>query len=228
MKFRNIISLLGGSAVAWLGVAGLKAAPLDPAIQSWVQAQTNFQTWSADVIQTRRLKTLTKPLKASGHVWFAAPDFFRWEIGNPARTIAVHQADQMLVIYPRLKRVERYPLNGGAPGQWKETLALLDAGFPRSTDELESKFRILSLRKTNDVYEVELEPKAASAREMMPQIDVGFSSDHYRLRNTVLHFADGSEMRNDFLEPKVDPELPKDIFKPEIPPGFSVVEPLKK
>ena len=37
----------------------------------------------------------------------------------------------MLLLYPRLKRVERYPLNTTDAGPWKDMMALLDAGFPR-------------------------------------------------------------------------------------------------
>jgi hypothetical protein len=35
----------------------------------------------------------------------------------------------MLVIYPKLKRAERYPLHDQAAGPWKDTLALLEAGI---------------------------------------------------------------------------------------------------
>ena len=40
---------------------------------SWLNAQTNIQTWSADVVQTRNLKSVAQPLTAEGRVWFAAP-----------------------------------------------------------------------------------------------------------------------------------------------------------
>src|SRR5439155_15779050 len=98
-------------------------------VSSWLGAQTNIQTWSAEVIQTRTLKSLTQPLTATGHVWFAAPNRFRWELGAPPQTIALRQADQMLVVYPRLSRAEKYPLTGDHTGPWRDTLALLEAGF---------------------------------------------------------------------------------------------------
>ena len=80
----------------------------------------------------------------------------------------------MYVIYPRLKRAERYPLSG-ATGQWRDTLALLDAGFPRSQAEVESRYNILSITPLDDATEVTLQPKSASARRMMTQIRIGFS-----------------------------------------------------
>src|SRR2546429_550642 len=131
----------------------LSASDTDSTLGAWLNAQTNIQTWSAEVVQTRALKSLTQPLTATGHVWFAAPNRFHWELGNPPQTIAVRDAGQMLVIYPKLKRAEKYPLTGEQTGQWRDTLALLEAGFPRSQSELESRFRLIAQTTSNNVHE---------------------------------------------------------------------------
>src|SRR5690348_3169345 len=110
------------------GGASLRAAEPDVLVSKWVSAQTNIQSWSSDFVQTRRLKSLTQPLTAQGHVLFAAPNRFRWELGHPAQTIAVRTPSELLVIYPRLKRVEHFSLNGNQAGPWRDALALLEAG----------------------------------------------------------------------------------------------------
>ena len=112
--------------------ARISAAELNAETTGWLAAQTNIQTWSAEFVQTRSLKSLTKPLTATGRVWFSAPNRFRWELGQPPQTIAVRAPDEMLIFYPKLKRVERFPLTKQAAGQWRDALALLEAGFPRS------------------------------------------------------------------------------------------------
>lgn len=197
-------------------------------LTSWLSAQTNLQTWSADVTQTRTLKTLTQPLVATGKVWFAAPNRFRWELTSPAPTIAVRQPDQMLVIYPKLKRAERYPLGGAQAGPWKDTLALLEAGFPRSEAEIESRFNVLSQAVSNSLLDVVLQPKSPSARRLMPQIKITVATNDFTLRATELHFADGSTMRNDFSNAKVNPKLEDELFTPKIESDFKIVEPAKK
>ena len=123
---------------AFLSVLGWQppACGASSALGAWLSSQTNIQTWSATVVQTRTLKALTEPLTASGRVWFAAPDRFRWELGDPPKTIALRVSDEMIVIYPRLKRVERYRLAGDQTGPWRDALALLEAGFPRSQTDL--------------------------------------------------------------------------------------------
>src|SRR5207253_1472077 len=90
-----VFGVLGGQTV-------VRAASLNASLTAWLSAQTNIQTWSADFAQTRTLKSLTQPLMGTGRVWFAAPNRFRWELGNPAQTIAVRQPDELSVIYPRL------------------------------------------------------------------------------------------------------------------------------
>jgi len=204
------------------------AATVDELISTWLNKQTNVQTWTADFVQTRSLKSLAQPLTATGHVWFAAPNRFRWELGNPPQTIAVREPNEMFVIYPRLKRAERYPLSGVEAGPWRDVMALLEAGFPRSQQEMQSQYNVLSTSMTNDACEVALQPKSAAARRMMPKIKIGFSTNDFSLRSTELQFADGSLLRNDFKNPELNPKLEDTLFAPKLESDFKIVEPLKK
>lgn len=207
--------------------ARLRAAEANSLVSSWVSAQTNVQSWSSDFVQTRRLKSLTQPLTAQGHVWFAAPNRFRWELGHPAQTIAVRTPAEMLVIYPRLKRVEHFPLSGSQAGPWRDALALLEAGFPRSQAELETQYNVLGQTVNGQICEVTLQPKSAAARRMMPQIKIDFDTRDFSLRGTELEFADGSTLRNDFKSPEINPPVDEKLFSPEIPSDYKNIEPLK-
>jgi outer membrane lipoprotein-sorting protein len=209
------------------GLFAIGAEDSDP-LTAWLAAQTNFHTWSADVTQTRSLKSLTQPLIARGRIWFSAPNRFRWEIGTPASTIAVRQPGQMLVIYPKLKRAERYPLNSDQAGPWTETLALLEAGFPRSRAELEARFKLVSHAVTNGTREIVLQPRSASARRLMPQVRIAFATADFALRATELQFADGSTLRNEFTNPVLNPALDPALFEPKIEADFKRVEPLQR
>lgn len=222
MKRQLTVFLSLGLLSCWMAQAQVE---LNPAVASWLTAQMSVQTWSADFTQTRKLKSLTQPLTNKGHLWFAAPNRFRWELGHPAQTIAVRSADEMLVVYPLLKRVERFPLTGQI-GAWGDALELLQAGFPRGRAELESRYDILSQTVSGGVGKLVLAPKSAAARRMMPQIEIDFDTQNHSLRGTELQFADGSSMRNDFSNAQLNPKVDQTMFSPPIPSDYKVTEPL--
>jgi outer membrane lipoprotein-sorting protein len=210
---------LAGTAVAESGSALL---------DRWISAQTNLHTWTADCTQTRSLKVLAQPLVATGKVWVMVPDRFRWELGQPAQTVALRQPDQLLILYPRLKRAEKYPLGGVQTGPWKDALALLEASFPRSRADLESHFRVLSVTETNSAMHITLQPKSATARKFMAEIQVDVSTNGFSPFATELRFSDGSSMRNDFTNVAINTPLAEELFDAKLDPSISVVEPLRQ
>jgi outer membrane lipoprotein-sorting protein len=171
------------------------------------------------------LKALTQPLVATGHIWFQAPDRFRWELGSPPQTIALGDATQMVVLYPRLKRAERYPLTSRTPAQWRQALALLEAGFPRRRSDLDSRFRLLSLTQTNAAWHLVLEPKGGLARQLVNRLSVDVATHGFSLRRTELVFADGSRLRNDFTHPVLNRTLDEKLFEWTPRPDFKITEP---
>lgn len=206
----------------------VRATETNSILDSWFVAQKNVRTWSADFTQTRALKTLTQPLISKGHISFAAPNDFRWELGQPAQTIALRHDDEMFVVYPRLKRAEHYPLGAGAPTEWHDTMSLLQAGFPRDRKEFDAEFQILSLTVTNSTWLLSLQPKSIFARRMMPELHIGLATNDFSLASTELVFVDGSRMRNDFTNAVLNPTLDETLFKWTAPEDFKVTNPFAK
>lgn len=210
------------------GISKVKAADASALLDQWFAAQTNVHTWTADAVQTRSIKTFSQPLVSTGKVWVVVPDHFRWELGQPPQTIAVRQPDQLWLLYPKLKRAEKYPLTGNAPGPWRDALALLEASFPRSRAELESHFTVLSVAQTNDVVQLSLQPKSAFARKFMSQLQISFRTNDFSPSSTELKFSDGSSMRNDFSHSVLNTALPRELFEVQLDADTKLVEPLKK
>lgn len=208
-----------------LQMAVATAAPLSAPVQSWLATQAKVHTWTADVVQTRALQSLTEPLTAKGRVWFEAPGRFRWELGHPARTIAISTSTNLMLIYPRLKRVETIALGASQTGPWRSALDMLQAGFPRTEAELLDRYQVLSQDISGDTCKLRLQPRSASFRQMMPQMEIDFDTKDYLLRGTELQFADGSTMRNDFSDIILNPALDQSIFHPAIPSDYTIVQP---
>jgi outer membrane lipoprotein carrier protein len=200
--------------------------PNGSVLDGWFAAQRDLHSWSADFIQTRTLKALTQPLIAIGHVDFAMPDEFRWEIGKPARTIAVSDGEQMFVVYPLLKRAEHYPTGERAPKQWRDMMSLLQAGFPHTRHDFEERFKILSITETNDIWRIAFQPKNPAARQMVPEMLLDLATNDFSLAATEMIFVDGSQIRSDFTNSVLNPKLDKQLFNWEPTADFKVIEPL--
>jgi outer membrane lipoprotein-sorting protein len=212
----------------WAVVSLAHAGDPDARFDQWFAAQTNLQSWSADFTQTRSLKVLAQPLVATGKVWVTVPGLFRWELGQPAQTIALRQPSQLLIIYPRLKRAERYSLSSAPTGPLKDALALMDASLPRDRATMEERFRLLSAAETNSLLQMTLQPKSASARKFIREILIGFRTNDFAIAVTELRFADGSSLRNDFTNNVLNRPIDPALFEAELPPDFTVVEPLRQ
>jgi len=212
--------------IAFSALSQTSAAGAD-LLDRWFAAQSDLKTWSANLTQTRTLKALKDPLTAEGRVWFAAPNRFRWELGDPAQTIAVREPEALVILYPKLKRAERYPL-GEAAGQWRDALTLLEAGFPRSRAELEKQFKIVALLERETDAELVLQPRSSRARKLIGEVRLVFGREKLELRATELRFADGSQLRNDFRDQQVNPPLDDGLFNAAVPADFKLTEPLQR
>jgi len=225
MRKRKLSVIASVILTACLAAAG---AELSPLALSWISSQTRIQTWSASFVQTRTLPSLVQPLTATGQVHFAAPDRFRWELGQPAQTIALRATNDLWLIYPRLKRAERYPLDPAARSTWRAALQLLEAGFPRSRAEVEAQYVLLSETLANGACQLVFQPRAAGARKVISQIRLEFNASDLQLQATELAFADGSKMRNDFSRQAINPPLDQTLFEPAIPADFKIVTPMNR
>jgi outer membrane lipoprotein-sorting protein len=203
-----------------------RAGEYDEEFAKWFAVQTNLQSWSGDFTQTRSLKVLSQPLVTGGKVW-VKPGEFRWELGQPIQTIVLRQPAQLLIIYPRLKRVEKYSLEGVPSGPMKDALALLDASLPRDRATMEAHFRLLSATETNSILQMTLEPKSSDARKFIGEIVIGFHTNDFTIAATEMKFADGSSLRNEFTNVVVNQTIDPKLFEAELPPDYTVVEPLK-
>lgn len=209
----------------WLVIPGPSATFAADALDQWLAHQDSMKAWTAEFRQTRSLAVLEKPLVAEGRVWFASPNRFRWELGQPAQTIAIRGTNELAVLYPRLRRAERIPL-AQRRGPLQEVLTLLEAGFPRSRADLESRFTLHPLTQPEpDVWRLVLVPRSGEARRFMESLTLEFVAAERGPRATELRFADGTRLRNDFRHAQADPELPEHTFVIAIPEGYRTVQP---
>ena len=208
--------------------AGQRPDTASEFLNAWLAQQAEIKTWSADVVQIRNLRSLVRPLKSRGQVWFLQPNRFRWQLGDPPRTIAVRKDEELLIIYPRLKQIERFAGGEDVDPAWKQVLALLDVGFPSDAATFFARYKLVSATQSKKSWKFELRPAAEAARRLLDRITIEVSKRDFALLSTELTFPDGSTMQNRFIHRRLNPHLDKGMFDFKIEKEYTVVNPLAK
>lgn len=226
-------SLFGAAALA-LALAlttgtstTLHAAPDLAPLDQWLSKQEQATSLKADFTQTRRMKTFNKPLISKGKLTFQAPENFRWEITDPKPSIAIFGAEKVTVLYPQLKRAEVMDTGDIRKSKWSDTFDLIKSGFPRSRKELERLFKIEGLVQQENGYELRLSLKKRSSENPVREARVYFQPETASIQATELELADGSLIRNDFRNVKINEGVSASAFEQTLPEGTQVTEPLK-
>jgi outer membrane lipoprotein-sorting protein len=157
-----------------------------------------------------------------------SPNRFRWELGEPAHTIAIQTGEELVIIYPRLKQMERFPSKDITDPAWRQVMALLKVGFPRDSQSFFASYKLLSIRQSDKAWQFEVQPAAVEARKLLAKIRIEVSSDNLALRATELDFADGSRMRNQFSRHRLNSEVDEALFEVPMDKEYHVVYPLKQ
>lgn len=195
------------------------------ALDAWLDRQVTITTWSADVTQVRTLAALKRPLEQRGHVVFARPQRFRWQLGVPPRTLAVGTPDGLSIAYPRLKKLERYPAGDDVDPALRQVIDLLEVGFPTSADKFHERYELLREESVADISVFRLRPRSAEARRLLREIALHVNLDG-ELVATEFLFEDQSTIRNEFHRRVLDGSVDEELFVLETGEGWEISEPL--
>ncbi len=211
--------MTAGMQVTVCGILGLlltlvasdtaaEPAPFDV----WLTAQAAIESWSADVEQVRYLAALAQPVRAEGRVWFVRPHRFRWQLGDPPRTIAVRNEGELGIAYPPLQRFERHAYGTAADSTLQRVLALLELGLPSDPQRFRQRYELLSTDALDDSWRFLLAPRDSVAQRFIERIVLEVDADDNRLLATELVFPDGTRMRNEFTNHQVNAQIDESLF----------------
>ena len=205
-------------------LAGAEVGEAERFLEAWLTRQAEVKSWTADVVQTRKLQSLVRPLESRGRVWVRPPNQFRWQLGEPPRTIAVRTENNFLVVYPQLGRIERYALTGDIDPAWRQVLALLELGFPSEASEFYARYEPIASEQLGNVWRFQLRPVARAARRLIDRVHLEIAKDDFTIRATELVFPDESVMRNDFSHHQLNVDIDDALFAVEAAEKYPIVD----
>lgn len=193
-----------GLLISPLNLVAKPSAELDLApVRQWVDHQSKVRSVRADFIQERQLRSLKKPLRHPGRLYFQSPGSFRWELGKPVQTLVLQEPDaDLLVLRPTRKEGLRYDREQMAEQGGARAVAMLDAGFPRTWEGFQANFSISQVEQADGLYRFtgSLNDRRASVAVRKVQFTV--AKEGWQLRSFYLRFRDGSSITTTFTDVK--------------------------
>ncbi|MEM1297226.1 MAG: outer membrane lipoprotein carrier protein LolA [Verrucomicrobiota bacterium] len=198
-------------SVFCLNGASAESINLDP-LKNWIANQGEIESLICDFTQERKLRTLKKPLVADGQFWFKGPDQFRWELGKPARSVAIHSGDVLTVLDVPKKKAEVTDTSG-EEDERARFAAYFDLSFPRRWDTFTENFEVLALNRVGDEWHAHVSPKSRKAMRGIKTMTfyIGVAEDN--LLGFALSVKDGSTISTRFRDIKENASVPDSAFQ---------------
>lgn len=215
----RVYSFLALLSLPLLAAEMINIAP----IGKWIAGQSEVRTLTADFTQTRALKTLRDPLANPGKLWFRAPDAFRWELGNPAKSILVRNGENVFLIEPLKKKATRFTSAGLDPKSNAQGLMMMKFPMAKNLEDFKTQFDVIDLQEDDGHYDVSLLPKDMMARKFLKTLNLRFKTSNGELQFFEMITKEGSTLRNDFSNVRLNEKIAPEIFEYDLS-GFEVTD----
>ncbi len=188
----------------------LFASDLDDVINTTLKKYDSIKTFYAEFDQYYCDEVSGTCRNYTGRIYFARPNFFRMEIDKPHQ-IYVGDSSALIIYLPEKKRAIKQSLSQ-VPFSINPDLFLKD---------YKEKF-YARLSKKDSGYEVILTPK--DSNELYQKIIVAIDPEDYYIKAISIENEVGSESKYEFHHIKLNKNIPKKLFKIELPEGTSIDE----
>jgi outer membrane lipoprotein-sorting protein len=169
---------------------------------------SRISSLSADFVQKKSMKILSKPLVSTGKFFYAAPDSIRWEYVKPIRSIVISEKGTS----------KRYIASGGKmiedkTGGVQAMKIVLDevAGWMKGKFSANPSFAA-SVREGSETVIV-LTPTGKNTASMIEKIEITVSRKDAVVKTVRIVEGAAAETRIDFLRTAVNPALPPGTFQ---------------
>ena len=202
-----------------LALTSIASAELDTApLEAWLAKQGSVTSLQADFIQERTLPALRKPVTTPGTFSMQRPGKMRWELGKPAKTLAVSDGTTMTLIDVDKKRARKIDASSARA---KPFTLLSDGALNGDLEGFKKTFDLIEPRVTNGIYQLTTRPRDRNMRDKVEWVFLDIDPKTQLLRAMEIRLDDKSRIRTIFSNSKINPKLPADRFTADLT-GYKV------
>ena len=202
-----------------LALTSIASAELDTApLEAWLAKQGSVTSLQADFIQERTLPALRKPVTTPGTFSMQRPGKMRWELGKPAKTLAVSDGTTMTLIDVDKKRARKIDASSARA---KPFTLLSDGALNGDLEGFKKTFDLIESRVTNGIYQLTTRPRDRNMRDKVEWVFLDIDPKTQLLRAMEIRLDDNSRIRTIFSNSKFNPKLPADRFTADLT-GYKV------
>jgi len=185
----------------------------DPAaLESWLKRQTSITTLETSFTQERSLPSLKHPVTTRGKLSFAKPGRVRWQLGEPAASLALSDGTTLTLIDFPSKSARQIPADSPQAARFS---MLTGKGF-QTPQDFHAMFEVAGHRLNAGIHQYTLRPKDRRTRSQVPWIVLDIDPTKNELRAMELILQDKSRIRTLFQNPQYNPKLPPSLFTADL------------
>lgn len=169
---------------------------------------SRISTISADFVQKKIMKILSKPLISEGKFYYAAPDSIRWEYQKPLRSVVLSDKG----------KTKRYIASGGKmiedkTGGAQAMKIVLDevAGWMKGKFTGNPSFTAVLREGANT--QIILTPVGKNMAGMIEKIEITVSRKDASVKSVRIVESATAETRIDFLHVAINQHIPPSVFQ---------------
>lgn len=182
------------------------------ALDAWLKRQPSITSLDSTFTQERKLPSLKNPTSTPGRLSFAKPDKFRWQLGEPAETLAVSDGATLTLIETADKTARQISSDSPQAARF----SLLSGKAFQSPEAFQEAFEIIESRVTSGIHQYTLKAKDRRMRSQVPWIFLDIDPVKNELTALELELQDKSRVRTIFHQPRLNTPLPDSLFKPDL------------
>lgn len=182
----------------------------------WLKKQEDIRSIQATFTQTRTLPSLRNPISTTGQLTIQKPNRFRWELGNPASTMAICDGTSTYLLDMQKMRARKIGIDDPA----SKPFSLMASQAFENKDSFHNTFHIQQQTLADDLFQYHLILRDAAAAKHLREVILSISRNG-DIKAMEMVLSDQSRIKTTMNVVKLNAAIPANAFAPNLQ-GFKV------